>query len=180
MTGYFVSPQNSRQSKTPNGFWDMCRSSFFSVNKKRSCMIPAQTTTFIGNNLNSRLMSASLSQERVTSILQLMTLFWPGVSLHYRTVLWLIGMSTAATVVIILSGDLLHLRPLQLWNNSLRLNPTRHLHWLIVISLSCISALRRWRQVEFLMAGVPLDFVPSRQELVTTDASLTSWGATWN
>ncbi|KAL0149855.1 hypothetical protein M9458_054903, partial [Cirrhinus mrigala] len=149
----------------------------FSVNETKSCLIPVQTTVFIGMTLNSCLMSASLSQERVTNILQLLAHFQPGVSLHYRMVLRLIGMLTAATVVIPLG--LLHLRPLQLWNNSLRLI-SRHLHRLIVIFHNCIRALKRWRQEEFLKAGVPLGVVPSRQELVTTDASLTGWGATWN
>ncbi|KAK3562325.1 hypothetical protein QTP86_033390 [Hemibagrus guttatus] len=53
---------------------------FFSVNKKKSCLIPAQTTMFIGMTLNSRLMSASLSQECVTNILQLLAHFRPGMS----------------------------------------------------------------------------------------------------
>lgn len=150
----------------------------FSVNEKKSRLVPSQATTFIGMTLNSSLMSASLSQERVTNILQLLALFRPGVSLQYEVVLRLIGMLTAATVVIPLG--LLHLRPLQLWNNSLRLDPTRHRHRLVVISHRCICALRRWRQLEFLKAGVPLGVVPSRRELVTTDASLTGWGATWN
>lgn len=59
----------------------------FSVNEKKSCLIPTQSTTFIGLTLNSCLMSASLSQERVTNILQLLARFRPGASLQYEVVL---------------------------------------------------------------------------------------------
>lgn len=58
-------------------------------------------------------MSAALSQKRAMNILQLLTRFSMAVSLQYRVVLRLIGMLTAATVVIALC---LVLRPLQLWN----------------------------------------------------------------
>lgn len=95
------------------------------MNGKKSCLITTQTTAFIGLTLNSCLMSAFLSQESVTNILQLLAHFRPDVSLQYKVVLRLIGMLTMIPL------GLHHLRQLQLWNNSLWLDPTRHCHRLM-------------------------------------------------
>ena len=40
-------------------------------------------------------------------------------------------------------------------------------------------ALRPWRDMRLLLQGVPLGNIPSRRTVVTTDASLTGWGAVW-
>ncbi len=123
-------------------------------------------------------MSATISQVRADNILQLIAHFRLGVSLQYRVLLQLLRMLTAATSVIPLG--LLHLRPIQWWNKSLRLNPARHSHRLIVVSHHCIQALRWWNHQEFLISGVPLGVIPYLKEVVMTDASLLGWGGTWN
>lgn len=114
--------------------------------------------------------------EWTTFFSSLLTSSWVWV---FNTVLLqLLGMLTAATSVIPLG--LLHLRPLQWWNNSLGLNPARHRHCVIVVSHHCVQALRPWNRQDFLKSVVPLEDVPSRREVVTTDASLSDSGATWN
>ncbi len=123
-------------------------------------------------------MSATISQVRADNILHLIAHFRLGVSLQYRVLLQLLRMLTAATSVIPLG--LLHLRPIQWWNKSLRLNPARHSHRLIVVSHHCIQALRWWNHQEFLISGVPLGVIPYLKEVVMTDASLLGWGGTWN
>lgn len=127
--------------------------------------------------MDSRVMFATLSHARVDSILELLSHFQLGASLLYNTLLQILGMLTATTSVIPLG--LLHLRPFQRWNNSLQLNPARLLHWQIIFHC-CIQALTLWNRREFLMSGVPLGVIPSRREVVTTDASLLGWGESWN
>ena len=42
-----------------------------------------------------------------------------------------------------------------------------------------LRALRPWRDARLLLQGVPLGNIPSRRTEVSTDASLTGWGAVW-
>uniref|UniRef100_A0AAV2LK34 Uncharacterized protein n=1 Tax=Knipowitschia caucasica TaxID=637954 RepID=A0AAV2LK34_KNICA len=61
---------------------------------------------------------------------------------------------------------------------ALRLCPKRHLHRRVKVDSQCVIALRPWREAHHaLSAGVPLGAVSSRVTL-TTDASLSGWGAT--
>ena len=43
----------------------------------------------------------------------------------------------------------------------------------------CLLALAPWRESSFLPQGMPMGSIASRQETVTTDASLSGWGAVW-
>jgi len=47
------------------------------------------------------------------------------------------------------------------------------------VSQQCLRALSPWRESSYLSGGVPTGMVPSRWEVVTTDASLSGWGAVW-
>ena len=44
---------------------------------------------------------------------------------------------------------------------------------------SAASRLSPWRDRAYLAAGVPMGAIPALRELVTTDASLSGWGAVW-
>ncbi len=110
------------------------------VNDTKSHLVPEQTITFIGITLNSVTMSATLSHTRTDSIFQLLTRFRMGARIPYGVLLQLMGMLAAATSVIPLG--LLHLRPLQRWNNSLGLNSTRHRYHMIVVTPACVRALK--------------------------------------
>ena len=68
------------------------------------------------------------------------------------------------------------MRPFQKWLLSLRIPSTQG--WRRVqVSKECVEALRPWTDVDFLSQGVEVGLVTS-WKVITTDASLTGWGAT--
>ena len=147
------------------------------VNHKKSCLVPGQTVKFLGLVLDSRRMLASPTPQRVESILKLLLCFQRNRKLMFVLFLRLLGMLTSVTAVVPLG--LLHLRPFQVWVNGLHLDPTSHRSRRVRVSSSCLLTLRPWRSRALLSRGVPLGSVPSRREVVVTDASATGWGAVW-
>ncbi|KAK9957701.1 hypothetical protein ABG768_011924, partial [Culter alburnus] len=81
----------------------------------------------------------------------------------------------ASTVSIIPLG-LLRMRDFQRWTAAQRLCPKRHLNRKVIVTSLCMRALHHWRDRAFLESGTPLGAV-SMRKVVTTDASLTGWGA---
>ncbi|XP_056269652.1 uncharacterized protein LOC130193228 [Pseudoliparis swirei] len=147
------------------------------VNMQKCSLPPSQSITFISIALDSAAMRARPSRQRVDDILRNLTLFRGGRRLPYILFLRLLGKLTAASAVIPLG--LLSLRPLQRWLNSLHLEVTCHRHRRVEVSQQCLRALSPWRERAYLSGGVPMGMVPSRREVVTTDASLSGWGAVW-
>ena len=149
------------------------------VNWQKSNLIPSQQVTFLGITMDSLSMTARPSPQRVESILQMLPAFLPGRAAPFVLYLRLLGKLTAAATVVPLG--LLSLRPLQMWLNSLRLDPSRasHRHRKLQVSPQCLVSLAQWREAEFMIRGVPLGLLPSRWEVVSTDASTTGWGALW-
>jgi hypothetical protein len=148
-----------------------------SVNFSKSRLTPSQSVRFLGLTLDSRSMKAVPSEQRVDNILLLLQRFRRQARLPFRCFLRLTGMLAAAAAVIPLG--LLSLRPFQIWVNSLHLNPSWHRNRLIKVSQRCLLALNSWRSRLYLTKGVVLGMIPSRREIVQTDASLTGWGAVW-
>ena len=74
---------------------------------------------------------------------------------------------------------LLSLWPLQMWMNSLHLDAKWHRQRRVRVTLQCLVSLSPWRERAYLAAGVPMGAIPACRELVTTDASLSRWGAVW-
>lgn len=109
----------------------------------------------------------------------MLSAFRRGRALPFVLYLRLLGMLTAASGVVPLG--LLWLRPMQMWLNSLHLDPTRYVHRRkrIRVSPQCLDSLSRWRDREWITQGVPLGSLPVRREVVFTDASSTGWGAIW-
>ena len=70
-----------------------------------------------------------------------------------------------------------HMRPFQRWVLSLRIHSSQGKRQ-VVVTDDAVSALRPWRSTQFLTQGVPLELVSSRL-VITTDASLQGWGATF-
>ncbi len=71
---------------------------------------------------------------------------------------------------------LLHMRPFLWWMKELRLHPTVPATRLIRVSRSCSRPLLQWRDPAFLRSGVRIGVI-HRRHMVTTDASMTGWGA---
>ncbi|XP_043992837.1 uncharacterized protein LOC122842759 [Gambusia affinis] len=147
------------------------------VNLEKSCLIPSQTTTFLGVLLDSPSMTAYPSVQRVDDILQLVSQFRLGRQLPYVAFLRLLGKLTSVTRVVPLG--LLSLRPLQRWINSWHLDAKLHRNRKLVVTWPCLHALTPWRDRAYLSRGVSMGVVVCRREVITTDASSTGWGAVW-
>ncbi|XP_074505795.1 uncharacterized protein LOC141775954 [Sebastes fasciatus] len=147
------------------------------VNHAKSCLIPSQRVVFIGLTLDSRHMLAFPTPRRVNAILQLLLRFRKNRRLRYSLFLRLLGMLTSVTSVVPLG--LLYLRPFQIWINGLQLDPKSHRSKRVRVSCRCLLALRPWRAGAYLARGISLGSIPSRREVVVTDASPSGWGAVW-
>ncbi|XP_074470437.1 uncharacterized protein LOC141754903 [Sebastes fasciatus] len=147
------------------------------VNHAKSCLIPSQRVVFIGLTLDSRHMLAFPTPRRVNTILQLLLRFRKNRRLRYSLFLRLLGMLTSVTSVVPLG--LLYLRPFQIWINGLQLDPKSHRSKRVRVSCRCLLALRPWRAGAYLARGISLGSIPSRREVVVTDASPSGWGAVW-
>lgn len=148
------------------------------VNYAKSSLIPSQQVTFIGIVLNSLTMSATPSPQRVDDVVRLVSQVRQRQRLSFGLLLQLMGKMTAMSSVIPLG--LLYLRPIQIWINNLHLNPKLHQLRLVQLSSQCLHHLRLWGDRDFICRGVTLGSLPSRREVVITDASLIGWGAVWN
>ncbi len=86
----------------------------------------------------------------------------------------LLGLMAAASPVLPLG--LLHMRPFLWWMKELRLHPTVPATRLVRVSRSCCRRLLMWRDPIFLRSGVRMGAI-HRRHMITTDASMTGWGA---
>ena len=153
---------------------DMLSSLGFTINYTKSVMVPTQSINYIGIALDSLSFTARLSQERVDSFLQCVTLFKIGRKVPFSTCLRMAGLIASAISLVRLGR--LNMRPFQIWMRSLRI-PTHCRHRTVTVTAGCVLALRWWGNRNTLTEGVPMGIVTSRK-VVTTDASLSGWGAT--
>jgi hypothetical protein len=146
-----------------------------SVNMQKSALQPCQSITFLGMVLDSRTMIAKLSEARIQSIQRVLALFVQGRAIPLKTFQRLLGLMAAAAPVCRLG--LLHMRPLQHWLQG-RVQPRA---WRagterLVITRSCLETLAPWFGTTMFEQGSALGRVV-RRVVVTTDASLSGWGA---
>ncbi|XP_058634818.1 uncharacterized protein LOC131542294 [Onychostoma macrolepis] len=147
----------------------------FQVNVSKSNFTPSQNVIFLGLELNSVSMPARLSQERVRSLMNCLSQFREGAKVQYRTCLRLQGLMASSTQVVPLG--LLRMRAFMKWVLSLHFSPIRDLCRSVTVTRACSTVLRHWESEDFYARGTPLGAVTMRK-VVTTDASLTGWGAT--
>lgn len=147
------------------------------VNLEKSCLIPSQTTTFLGVTLDTTSMTARPSLRRVDDIIRLVHQVRLGRRVTYAAFLRLLGKLTSVTRVVPLG--LLSLRPLQRWLNSFHMDAKYHRHRKVKVTWQCLRALAPWKDRVYLTKGVPMGLVICRREVVTTDACSTGWGAVW-
>ena len=146
------------------------------VNFLKSRLDSFQQDTYLGMVLDSDAMRAYPSPQRVTDILLCLPLFGYGKMVPFILFLQLLGKLTAASAVVPLC--LLSLRPMQMWEQP-PLGPQWHRHQKVRVSRQCLFSLSTWRKRLYISVGVPMGTIPSRRELVTTDACLLGWGAVW-
>ncbi|KAI2666671.1 Transposon Ty3-G Gag-Pol polyprotein [Labeo rohita] len=145
------------------------------INVQKSKLRPMQNIAFLGMDLDSRSMRARLSQERMQSLISSLTSFKPGRVVVLKCFQRLLGRMAAAAVVCQLG--LLHMRPLQLWLKSrVPSNAWKNGHLRVLVTRECMQTLAPWFNTRMFEQGVSMGRVVSRKT-VTTDASLTGWGA---
>ncbi|XP_035277790.1 uncharacterized protein LOC118229687, partial [Anguilla anguilla] len=147
----------------------------FRVNLSKSNLSPSQSVTFLGLDLNSVSMRAWLSADRILSLRVCLSQFKPGSRVQYRTYLRLQGLMASASHVLPLG--LFRMRSFMRCISSLHLSPVSDLHRRLSVTRECYQTLRHWENTDFYTQGTPLDIILMRK-VVTTDASLSGWGAT--
>ncbi|XP_056307255.1 uncharacterized protein LOC130219008 [Danio aesculapii] len=146
----------------------------FRINNAKSQLIPSQEIEYLGLRLDSVTYRAMLSERRITAFGLCLTHFRKGNLVSFRTCLRLMGMMASSLSVIPLG--LLKMRDFQRWISAKRLCPRRHLARRVRVSTECVMALHHWKNPCIFRSGAPLGSV-SLRKVVTTDASLTGWGA---
>ncbi len=144
------------------------------MNAKKSVLLPSQQTVFLGVRLDSVQMQARLAPARIPVFTACLARFKLGHHVSVGTCRRLLGLMAAASPVLPLG--LLHMRPFLWWMKELRLHPTVPATRLIRVSRSCCRHLLMWRDPVFLQSGVRMGAI-NRRHMITTDASMTGWGA---
>ncbi|XP_051740767.1 uncharacterized protein LOC127507586 [Ctenopharyngodon idella] len=144
------------------------------LNAKKSVLLPAQTSNYLGVVWDSTTMQARLSPARVNAILSAVKGVKLGQSLTVKQFQRLLGLMAAASSVI--PFGLLHMRPLQWWLRTKGFSPRGNPFRMIKVTRRCLRALVMWKKPWFLSQG-PVLGAPCRRVMLTTDASLTGWGA---
>ncbi|KAL6467752.1 hypothetical protein MHYP_G00234290 [Metynnis hypsauchen] len=147
----------------------------FKINVEKSHLEPSQCIEYLGLNINSLSYRASLSDRRVASFAQCLARFQLQNTVPLRLCLRMLGLMASA--ISVMQWGLLMMRDFQRWVASHHLRTRRHLSHPVSITAACMTALRYWRNSAVLAAGIPLGGVSTRITL-TTDASLSGWGAT--
>ena len=146
----------------------------FTVNYEKSVLVPSRSTEYIGLTLNSASFTARLSQERINNTLACAESFRVGQRVLFRKCQKMMGLMASGTAVLRLGR--LYMKPFQRWMRAFRIS-NKDRHRKVLIDAECIAALQRWKDRYFLSEGVTMGLVSSRK-IITTDASLTGWGAT--
>ncbi|XP_053354207.1 uncharacterized protein LOC128526406 [Clarias gariepinus] len=146
----------------------------FSVNMQKSSLIPSQQCSFLGLEICSVTSRARLSEHRIAAFQRCLALFQLQHKLRFRVFLQLMGMM--ASMITVVPLGLLNMRAFQRWVRSHRLCAARHLNRRLTVTPSCMSALLPWREPRLLRQGSPIGRVSFRK-VVSTDASLSGWGA---
>ncbi len=144
------------------------------LNAKKSVLPPVQRTTYLGVVWDSTTMQARLSPARIESILATVKRVREGQSLTVKQFQRLLGLMAAASNVI--PFGLLYMRPLQWWLRTTGFSPRGNPFRMIKVTRRCLRALDMWKKPWFLSQG-PVLGAPCRRVTLTTDASLTGWGA---
>ena len=124
-----------------------------SVNWTKSSLLPRQSTSFLGIELDSVAMTARLSEQRARRIRHLAASFQTGSQAPLRTFQQILGHMASAAAVLQLG--LLRMRPLQRW---LKARVPRRA-WTagslrVRVNHGCVSALQPWLAVEWYRTGV--------------------------
>ncbi len=142
------------------------------LNAKKSVLPPVQRTTYLGVVWDS--MQAHLSPAHIESILATVKRVRKGQSLTVKQFQKPVSLMAAPSNVI--PFDLLYMRPLQWWLRTTGFSQRGNPFHMIKVTRWCLRALEMWKKPWFLSQS-PVLAAPCCRKTLTTDASLTGWGA---
>ncbi len=145
-----------------------------SLNAKKSVLPPVQRTTYLGVVWDSTTVQVHLSPARIETILATVKRVREDQSLTVKLCQKLLGLMAAPSNVI--TFGLLHMRLLQWWLRTTGFSPRGNSFSMINVTRRCLRALDMWMKQWFLSQG-PVLGAPCHRVKLTTDASLTGWGA---
>ena len=145
----------------------------FILNYKKSSLVPSQQTTFLGVMLDSTTLMARLTPERIQKFLSCVAAFRPGTHVPYKACMQVAGFMASAIHLVRLGRY--YMRPFQRWMIALRI-PSSQGSRMVYVTTACARTLQPWRRAALLSQGVRVGMVSSLK-VITTDASLTGWGA---
>ena len=146
----------------------------FLVNFVKSELVPSQSVKFIGAHFQLKRGIVSATQERFQKI---KTLIQECSSRNQTSALMLLRiLGVMASTIQVMRLGRLHMRPIQLYLIHFWSPKFRDIKALVPVNSVLRSHFQWWLQEENVLEGVPLQ--PVLPEVsITTDASLTGWGA---
>ena len=145
----------------------------FLVNLVKSELVPSQSVKFIGAHFQLKRGIVSATQERFQKI---KTLIQECSSRNQTSALMLLRiLGVMASTIQVMRLGRLHMRPIQLYLMHFWSPKLRDIKALVPVNSVLRSHFQWWLQEENVLEGVPLQPVP--EVSITTDASLTGWGA---
>ncbi len=144
------------------------------LNAYKSVHPPVLRTTYLWVVWDSTMIQARLSPARIDSILAAVKRVRGGQSLTVKLFQKLLGLMTAASTVI--TFGLPDMRPLQWGLRTTGFSQRGNQFCMIKVKRRCLCALDMWKKLWFLSQGPVLGAL-CRHVTLTTDASLTGWGA---
>ncbi len=124
---------------------------------------------FLGVHLDSIQMQGRLAPARISNFTACLARFKLGRHVS-------VGTCRMAAASPVLPLGCLHMRAFLWWMKELRLHPTVPATRRIRVSRSCSRPLLQWRDPAFFRSGVRMGAI-HRRHMITTDASMTGWGA---
>ena len=144
------------------------------VNHEKSILTPTQVITYIGGILDAVSGCTFIPESRILKIHHLLPHFTPGTRIQALLVQRLLGLMASTTVAV--QHARLKMRALQSWYEDLfdlLIDPPSNL---LTVTQELVEQLAWWSLCSNLLVGHPFGpLQPSIQ--LTTDASLSGWGA---
>ena len=149
----------------------------FSINWEKSAPDPTQRPVYLGVQLDTSLMKATLSEARRINLMHLLHRFRtiPGHSYHECQVM--VGHLVSATHLIPLG--MLYARPIMRWFSRLRMHPRRDKGKHIVVPPRLHPHMNQWLYALGNGLSVPMGPPPQNYATVFTDACPEGWGGVY-
>lgn len=151
---------------------NLCKSLNIKINLEKSNLIPAQSVTYLGMQINSQISRVFPTQKRILEFMRQLEEFMSSPLQPVQ--LWRSLLGRMSSLTLLVPGSRLRMRSLQLclrsqWNF---VEEEVKIEW----PLSCLSDLLWWSNLSHLTPGVPLRSILPDLHLYS-DASDLGWGA---